>query len=417
MPPNSIRFDLSDHLIHFFREVNSDNANCPTLPQNWDAESLVEDTRLSPFFMLRCAIRQTLLWATWSFRNNRRTIYGPHPAICFTEMPLAAFLESSEQRAARGEAMSQYALMFPKSAMFALGARPVIYGLSDQPTLPTGDGGGARLIEEAILPLREQYRYVTYSPASSRAIDWTHEREWRWPYRGEMPDFPEWGPDASGDIPGLDLNSTYCRGLGAVVKSRHQAELLTADILTLVDKGRNGRNHFAHILILEDLPELGILREPAAVGHAIMHALLTLEPYFQATQQACETMLETVNGFVAAIEGEAPEPHAGEIGRCWLCLNDNRHPLARALVALEEITITQSGRYLYFPVGFDDSRNLRERENMTLLLAERILNEFGLSCTYYSVSGSDDPEAVPYYVGDVLGERPSYNYAHHEEDF
>jgi hypothetical protein len=97
MPPNSIRFDLSDHLIHFFRAVNSEHADCPTLPQDWDAESLTEDTGLSPFFMLRCAVRQARLWATWSFRNGRRTIYGPNPAICFTEMPLAAFLESAQQ--------------------------------------------------------------------------------------------------------------------------------------------------------------------------------------------------------------------------------------------------------------------------------------------------------------------------------
>ncbi len=34
----------------------------------------------------------------------------------------------------------------------------------------------------------EQYRLcVTYVPCK---IDWTHEREWRWPYRGDIKKFP-----------------------------------------------------------------------------------------------------------------------------------------------------------------------------------------------------------------------------------
>jgi hypothetical protein len=34
------------------------------------------------------------------------------------------------------------------------------------------------------LPASEQYRYVAYNPAHG-GLDWSHEREWRWPLEGE----------------------------------------------------------------------------------------------------------------------------------------------------------------------------------------------------------------------------------------
>src|SRR3546814_6091553 len=68
--------------------------------------------------------------------------------------------------------------------MFTAGARPVIYGLSgdvrEQPS-----NGDFRILDERLLPQQEQYRYVTYTIGDVRQIDWTHEREWRWPYQGE----------------------------------------------------------------------------------------------------------------------------------------------------------------------------------------------------------------------------------------
>ena len=40
-----------------------------------------------------------------------------------------------------------------------------------------------------MLSLNEQFRYVTYSPTGRWRVDWTHEREWRWPYPGELADY------------------------------------------------------------------------------------------------------------------------------------------------------------------------------------------------------------------------------------
>jgi hypothetical protein len=316
------------------------------------------------------------------------------------------------------EKMSSYALMFPKTALFNLGARPVIYGLSDDPRLPSGDGGGERMIDEAILPQKEQYRYVTYSPTTKRVIDWTHEREWRWPFRGKMPDFAkEWPPNPS-DIPGLELASPHCHGIGAVVKSRRQAELLTVDILTLVDRGVAPPDHFSHILVLEDLPDLKALRDPEAVNNAIQAALLTLKSYFPTSEQACEAIRAEVAGFATYIEEAAPEPRTGEPGGCWLYLTDNLNPLTRALVALNAVDVTKSGRYLYrLDQFFDGYRGLRERQEMTLLLAKQVQDRFNLVCTDYAVLGSLDPDGVPTYSAGDFETYSSYNYAHKSEDF
>ena len=88
---NNKRFDLSDWLIHFFRHVDLDGASSVPMPEHMGFENLYESSKLSPFFLLRCALRQGKLWATWSLRNGNRTIYGNDPAACFTEMPIAAF--------------------------------------------------------------------------------------------------------------------------------------------------------------------------------------------------------------------------------------------------------------------------------------------------------------------------------------
>lgn len=88
---NNNRFDLSNYLIHFFRNVDLDSGSPVMMPEHMGFQNLYEDTLLPAFFMLRAALRNGRLWATQSIRNNQPTIYGPCPAVCFTEMPIAAF--------------------------------------------------------------------------------------------------------------------------------------------------------------------------------------------------------------------------------------------------------------------------------------------------------------------------------------
>jgi hypothetical protein len=279
MTKNTTRFDLSDWLIHFFRNIDFESSSSIVYPEHMGFGNITEDTKYSSLFMLRCAIRHGRLWATWSYRNNVRAIYGPSPAVCFTEMPIAAFLESGEIRERRGEAMSQFALVFPKKDMFKLGANPVIYGLDNRSTwLPSGKNGEARMIDANLLAEREQYRYVTYNPSSTRPIDWSHEREWRWPFRGDISHVEEELEDCmvsdAIDIPGLDFYNHDIRGMGVVVKTSEHAMWIVHDILALVDRGIIDKQQYSFVLAADSLPPLPDLRSPDMVSKAISDSLV-----------------------------------------------------------------------------------------------------------------------------------------------
>lgn len=170
---NNKRFDLSNYLIHFFRDVDLLGRNGIIFPEHMGWQNLNEGTFLPASFMLRAALRNGRLWATWSMRNCVRTVYGPNPAICFTEMPIAAFLQAGQARWQIGQAMSPFALVFPKNALYQLGALPVISGLSSKSCFSAHyDTAGNRMFPESSLPSIEQFRYVTLDIGGARAVDW-----------------------------------------------------------------------------------------------------------------------------------------------------------------------------------------------------------------------------------------------------
>lgn len=412
MNNNSIRFDLSDWLIHFFRDIDFDGKNSIVYVEHMGWGNINEDSKYSSLFMLRCAIRSGRLWATWSYRNNVRTIYGPDPAVCFTEMPIAAFLETGEARHRRGEAMSPFAIIFPKKDVFNAGANPVIYGLDNKGYwAPSGKDGGPRIIDSQILPEREQYRYVSYNPGS---IDWSHEREWRWPFRGEYSQVAEsiveFGlvEDAM-DIPGFDFYKENIKGVGVVVKNSIQGKWIAHDILALVDRGVICRDTFRFILVSEDLPDSKNLIGPNDTDNAISGSLIDLAPYFSIEKEKLEIIANEFSVFVSEIESEASVPNSGEPGSCWLWILDNTSILTRALLETGRVIVTGSRKYLVQLYEFNNSRSLRQREEMTQELAKRITNHFGVECGYFSVLNSDDPNALPFYNSDHFDNHMHYN--------
>ena len=419
MTGNNARYDLSDRLIHFFRAVDPSHSDTPLLPEHWSFASIETwDEPLSPFFLMRNAVRQGRLWATWSVRSNRRTIYGPDPAVCFTDMPIAAFVEAGLARAARGEAMSPYGLILPKRAVFAEGARPVIYALSGGISV-TNQPDGGRLIDAHQLPLGEQYRYVTYDPTAPRPIDWTHEREWRWPLRDAPPPDPEQDglpPDIE-DLHGLELDQPGLAGLGAIVKTSRQAEQLVYDILTKIDRGDIDETQYDFVLALDALSSVADLRDRAALEAAIDAARIDLSSFFQVRKSRAKAVGAEVVHLVRDVEADAEPAEYGEFGGCWLWITDTTHEVTRALLRVGEITVTRVGKYLVKLHAFSDERGMRQREQMTLELARRLHQRFGLAATYLSVLGKDDPDAVPFYNGDELDNEKFYNYSNNEDDY
>ena len=326
-------------------------------------------------------------------------------------MPLPAFLEAGESRERRGEAMSPYALVFPKAGIFSLGANPVIYGLDDRDTrLPKGDDGGPRVMDASLLPEREQYRYVAFNPGANGALDWSHEREWRWPYRGSMVKFEkeieELGVvDGPTDIPGLDITSANCRGMGVVVKTKEEANWVASDILTLVDRGVIDQWHYRFIMSANSLPALEEIRSPTAISEAINSAMIDLEPFYSLSDDVIDRIASRFTELVVEINSITPEEPVREQGGVWLWILDNTHDLTRSLMARERVSVSKDGRYLAKLPEFSSRHDLRQRENMAKKLAHNVSKEFGVECGYFSVLNSMDYDDVPFYNSDHMDNR------------
>ena len=201
----SSRQDLSEWVIHFIHDRNPDNEpddqtisynyyNALPYHENRDINSRFdlwdiadEEANLAPddsaFAVLLKIIRDGHIRASWAFRNNRPTVYGPRAAVCFTEMPLYALMDYARKRSTTD--VGTYAVGVLKHELFAAGGRPVIYGLSgrhvEQQVEPLSNKRWPRKLDPSCgLAENEQYRYVAMAMDDKKPIDWSHEREWRW---------------------------------------------------------------------------------------------------------------------------------------------------------------------------------------------------------------------------------------------
>ena len=278
---NNFRFDLSDYLIHFFRDIDLNSGSYIHFPEHAGFNNIYEDTKLDALFLLRCALRQCKLIPSWSYRNAKRTIYGESPAICFTEMPLAAFVQTSNERFKRGEHIHQYAILLPKSDMFKIGARPVIYALSsDNIDFVQTSNRDERIINPSLLPLAEQFRYVTYNPSSYTPIDWTHEREWRWAYTNDLTEYTNRlsnsGISEFSELPNLNLKDIALQGAGIVIPKDEDIKKVLFDILTLIDGNYIKHNTFKFILSMENINYQEIIH-PNNLANLIAQNLIDIE--------------------------------------------------------------------------------------------------------------------------------------------
>lgn len=141
----------------------------------------------SPFSVLKKILHDGYIHSSWSIRNYTPSIYGPKSAVCFTEMPLYALIDYAKTRSKKDGLVSGYGLAFRRKELFDAGGRPVIYGLSgDYAETDYNENGvfqGRLLAKECGIGINEQYRYVStiLHKGYGKTVDWTHEREWRWP--------------------------------------------------------------------------------------------------------------------------------------------------------------------------------------------------------------------------------------------
>ena len=231
---NNERYDLSNRIIHFFRDV--ERIDLDKFPSFIESPKTFENQKKDAFFFLEQSIRYKLLPTTWSERENSgNCIYGSTPAICFTEMPLPAFIDSVNYRKTKKEKISIYGLIFNKKELFQLGARPVIYGLSrGNERNIISDETGQKKLEENIIPEKELYRYVPYHPFDENfdnRVDFSHEREWRLPIivdNGVEDDREFYSckktEGAINSLPNLKIRKRFVSDIGIIVEIEEDRE-------------------------------------------------------------------------------------------------------------------------------------------------------------------------------------------------
>jgi hypothetical protein len=412
---NNNRYDLSQNLIHFFRSIDEESDNCPRLPElfEWDSDE-VRERPLSPFFLLRNALRYGKLWAGWSHRKGEHTIYGNDSAVCFTDMPIPAFIEAGTARSQKAEAMSPYGLVFIKSKLQRMGARPAIYGLEEPPRI-SHDDHGRRFIDTDQLPLLEQYRFVSHFQTEEKTSDWTHEREWRWPLRdGQLYESGE--TLQMDDFEGLDLDDPMLSGIGIIVKSTKQANKIERDILMKYDRGDIPQNHFSFIMALDEIESLSSLKDPRKLDQILAASKVDISSYLKVADDVRTEILNTADRFVQEIDSATPLSSQRERGGCWLWLTDNTHIVTRAFLTTRHVRITKNGKYLVNIQKFSTTRDLREREVMTQKFAEKLTQKYGVTCGFFSVENSFNPNNVPFHRGAC--DTSNYtNFSYHKEDY
>ena len=150
---------------------------------NYSDEDYSIDSNSSALQVLLKIITDGHIRASWAFRNQRATIFGPRAAVCFTEASVKDLLKCA--KICRKIGNKKYAIGLNKQELFSAGARPVIYGLTgehDEKWIENAisDSWPRKLVQSSGLDESEQYRYIQISPHFNQLIDNSHEREWRW---------------------------------------------------------------------------------------------------------------------------------------------------------------------------------------------------------------------------------------------
>lgn len=433
MANNNERYDLSNRLIHFFRKVNLNDRSSRPLPEYLGMSNICEDDTISPLFLLRCCIRNDNLWATWSYRGGARTIYGPNPAVCFTEMPLAAFIEASTIREENGEKMSTYGLMFQKKDLFKIGARPVIYALSNPSAfIPAGKDGKARIIDQSYLPLSEQYRYVTYDPVDEHGynVDWTHEREWRCMYTDQEKintserEFEQDGLLAEDfQYPGFKLSDSAITEIGVIVCNDSDEKKILNDILCSVYKGLYSSTKFSFIINTSKITSIKDLRDFDKEQNIIESSKIHIETYLKYNEDLAIDTLNTIWELEAEVENSIKKNcNEKTDGACYLWFYNIFDEKVRSLLTKGEFKINKDNKILYMPHYIEFTRSLSEKEELLQELAKKIKDKLKMDCGVFSVIPFNDSkgelyDAIPFYcIPDCLPDKYNHIYYNYSND-
>lgn len=303
--------------------------------------------------------------ATWAFRKNRPTIYGPRAAVCFTEMPLYALIDYAKTRPK--DAVGTYAIGVLKKELFKAGGRPVIYGLSGKhiehrSSSAAGKGWPRKLDLSCGIAENEQYRYVAMSADSHRPIDWSHEREWRWvdhQDRFSCPGLPIWlaedEPTLFSRVFVVVPNEAEVERVLDRLKELYDAEANDSDflfsrqtlkatsVIALDQLETDPNNAGFRNLRIEDIPTASILdfKLPEATPELVEKVRSVLAEARTAADQAAAAHLESARRDISS-------QHVADVaGWAQLSVYDAQSSLVSALLELEEAyPVPGTGHYI-----------------------------------------------------------------------
>lgn len=365
-----MRKDISEWLIHFVHRRNPTNdphqrfeefvhvpiaygPNREPIITDWEYYEQEYPIAIDdyPFAVLKKIFDDGYIQATWAFRNQKPTVYGPRAAVCFTEMPLSALIEYARARADE-ESVHTYGIALPKVDLFAAGARPVIYGLSTQHKEADKDDPyshlrGRILAASCGIAPQEQFRYVTMRLDGEKVIDWSHEREWRWTknFKG------------GADIPGLSLwladeNHGFSQIL-ILVQTAEEAKRFLDRLQTRYDNPYNDYDQqFSQTAILRTrviaLDEISMYLKLDATLRLDDLPSSSLKTFSRPTPPPA--MLDKVRAAVtkaraAAKMAEAANPANGLFGFSWVSTYDAQTDITQALLDLGYATSTGGRGY------------------------------------------------------------------------
>lgn len=286
--------------------------------------------------------------STWSFRNHRATIYGPRPAVCFTEMPLSSLLSYARSRADENSVVP-VGIALRKQEVYKAGGRPVISGLTHDLDHPK-EAWPRFLSKDCGLAEHEQYRYVALSLSDSRRIDWTHEREWRWSDSSDQcdcPGLPLW-------IENLSFRFTQAL---IIVQDSDTANQVLNKLKELRDAGQNNYGEKYNkmlleqtcVISLEDLEDLterpgGLRLED--IPKKMLSRFQRAKPSAEMLAKVRAAIEEAKRAAELAVEEwkrTAPRTTNGDFyggcGFAWIEVNDSQSELVEALIELDEVEV------------------------------------------------------------------------------
>ncbi|MGE1152107.1 hypothetical protein [Pseudomonas kitaguniensis] len=398
------RHDQTDWLIHFVRDRNPEQ----DFPGEGERESEHHiggelDHNAEAFEVLKTIIRLGGIKPGYSFRKGRTTIYGGQPAVCATEMPLHAFTTYARERAHAGN-VSAYGIAFLKSEFFAAGGRPAIYGLSTENVTYSHNSKKCRIMDDSVLPPREQYRYVAHNPKQKvRPIDWSHEREWRWVSQdAELDEI--WMKDydgAVGQVSALPIFKGSLKGRSftkvcILVWSNEEAESIRKLLTGIYLSGHNNYDtpfdnkliEKSRIIVLDDVVsaveegreinaqtieglEQAKLLQPITIAPAPANASKLVAKAFNAAQKA------------AKIADVAYTANYGDyfsgFGFAHITTADTTAPIVQYLLAVGKASGPFDGEVRIKVPGTMGSRDLDRAEVVNTVIATVLSEKFGIN--------------------------------------